>query len=183
VSSAHHADRSSRRRSSPNLHAHNSALSRCYINMLVCQEPCPRPTAPASMSSPVPNKTDPVTIHPGSVLLAPGVNAAAAAAVAALTLKAPDVAGANGAAVRHASCATPVSIAGERGAANERRSPAGVARVPRRRIQRDRLPLSPRAQHRAIITHSRVEAGRDTGAGEGAVLPRYPSHHCFLVVH
>ena len=99
VSPAHHADCSSRRRSSPHLHAHNPTLSRCYTNAPICDAPCPPPTPPASRYYPVSPATDPAAIQPGFVLSASGVDAAAAAAEASFTLKAPDVSGAHAAAV------------------------------------------------------------------------------------
>ena len=165
VSPDHHVDRSSRRLSSPRLHAQNSAPSLYYTNMLVCDAPCPSPTPLASMYSPVSPTTEPATIQLGSVILGSGVEAAAAAAEASFNLKAPEVAGAKAAAVRHAALAAAVAIEGVRGAADELRSPASVACVLRRQLQQDRLTLSPRAQREALTLGVRLERmqARDRG--------------------
>ena len=124
----------------------NPARSRCYTNLPVCDAPCPAPTPPASSHSPVSLNTDPATIQPGAVLSASGVDADAAAAEAAFTLKAPEVAEANPSAVQDTAGTAAVATEGVRGDADERRFPAGVARVHRRRLQQDRMPPSPRAQ-------------------------------------
>jgi len=89
--------------------------------------------------------------------LASGVDAAAAVAEAAFTLKAPDVDEANAAAVRHAAYAAKVAIYGVRGGADQSRFPAGVARVRRRRLQQDGLPLAPRAQRRTLTLGVRLD--------------------------
>jgi len=153
ASPADDADLSSGRRSSP---TYNPTLSHWYSNMPVCDAPCPPPTPPAISQSP-PSPTHPATIQPGSVPLASGVDAAAAVAEAAFTLKVPDVAEANAAAVGHAAYAAAVAIDGVRGGADQRRFPSGVARVRRRRLQPDRLPLAPRAQRRTLTLGVRLD--------------------------
>ena len=117
------------------------------------------------MNSPVSPTTEPATIQLGSVILGSGVEAAAAAAEASFNLKAPDVAGAKAAAVRHAALAAAVAIESVRGAADELRSPASVACVLRRQLQQDRLTLSPRAQRKALTLGVRLERmqARDRG--------------------
>jgi len=124
--------------------------------MPVWDAPCPPPSPPAISQSP-PSPTHPATIQPGSVPLASGVDAAAAVAEAAFTLKVPDVAEANAAAVGHAAYAAAVAIDGVRGGADQRRFPSGVARVRRRRLQPDRLPLAPRAQRRTLTLGVRLD--------------------------
>ena len=124
--------------------------------MPVCDAPCPPPFPPAISQLPS-SPTHPATIQPGSVPLASGVDTAAAVAEAAFALKAPDVAEANAAAVRHTAYAAAVAIDGMRGGADQRRFPAGVARVRRRRLQPDRLPLAPRAQLRTLTLGVRLD--------------------------